>query len=1305
MVFAEHLPYTTNNKTLDLTSEEKAWLKNNPIITIGEAPTFEPLLIEQDNGRITGIIPDLYDEISHRTGLTFKYVSNNWQDTISTLKNKELDVIGVMNSGIAQSNKFISIKSPFNLYTTAFAKKNSGIILNQDEDIDGLRIVYTKDTLYVERYLKSFDGNLALIKANNALEAYKLVIDGKADIMVGLNIDSYTLTKNSILEIEPIYAFKNLKTNAVLAFNSESEMLKNIMAKAISTIDSKTLEMILTNWTWIPNKETRRLQLTREEENYLLTHPVLKVPNVATYPPFNFYENGKAVGYSIDYIKLIAKYMNVDIEFVSNKSWHEHMQDMKEKKLDIIPHLVVNEERKKYVDYTSFYHLEYFTGIAIKKDSKITSMKDLKGKRVGIGKSTWLYDYVKKNFPEVIIVPFSFKNQQIQHLASNRIDAYLGSIPTMNYFIQKHWISNLKTRKIDDLGMPTKVQLPMAVKKNNKVLLSILEKANAAISYNEIVELQDKWIKGSSHKTKYVSLSEEEKQYLENKKVLNVQNLTTFPPFNFNENGQAKGYSMDYMKLIGKYLNIKIAFIGGKTWNEYLPMLEDKTLDIIPHIAITEERKKFMEFTNFNHIQYTTGLAIQKDTNIKSIKDLENKSIAVVDKTFLQTYIKENFPKLNIIGMATTNRTLEAVSLGEADAALGSLPSLQYYKQKNWFSNVDIVKVEDLGLPKFMQLPMGVAKGNTLLKSILEKVNAAIPHNEIVKLKEKWMANSNEVNRLFLNNEELAYLNRKKVIKMCVLPNWLPFEQIDENGKHKGIGADIMKLVSKEINTTIELFPTKSWAQSLQNIRDRKCDILPVAMDIPSRRDAMNFTKPYVAEPFVIATKMDELFIKDSKAIGNRRVGIVKSYAFIEVLKARNPEVEIISVKNAKDGLERVRSGELFGYIDIMPAVGYTIQKYSMLDLKIAGRLEFDIKLSVASRNDEPQLNAIMQKVLNNISEEQIRTIVGRWIAIKVQESVDYSKLIYLTLFFLLLMLLVLYKNRSINIVNNKLLLANKQIKEQQEMVNKYVLLMNTDLEGVITNANEAYCNAIGYKKEELIGRTHKIMRHPTMSNEFFDEMWETITSNETWQGEIKNYTKNKEIKYFNMYIEPLFQDNKKIGYKSICEDITDKKRVEELSIRDKLTGLFNRLKLDEIMFMRVEEYKRYKTNFSLILLDLDNFKKVNDNYGHDLGDIVLQKVAKILKTSIRITDVAGRWGGEEFLVICENTNAANIKIVAEHIRTNIEKEAFPSVGQITVSLGVTQFKSDDSINSVFKRVDNALYTAKNTGKNKTIVD
>jgi len=801
-----------------------------------------------------------------------------------------------------------------------------------------------------------------------------------------------------------------------------------------------------------------------------------------------------------------------------------------------------------------------------------------------------------------------------------------------------------------------------------------------------------------------LELTQDEQNYLKTKKHLKVMSLKNFQPFNFRDKGEFLGYSVERMKLIGNILNKELIFVN-KPWATQLEMLKNKQLDIIPHIAVTEKRKKFVTYTNFTHLNFSTGFAINKNYDISTMKDFNGKKIAVVNKHYLHDYLTESFPNIQLLITSSTQEAVQAVADNRAFAVIDNIPTLNYFIQDRWHSNLKIDTVNDFGLPLEMNMPMGVSKGNELLKSILEKANSSISYQETLKLKRDWLNDGkNDKKKSTLTKDEFNYLKEKKKILMCVLPNALPFEQIDEKGKHKGISADIIEIISKFIDTPIELIPTKTWTESLSNIKDRKCDILPIAMDLPERKLNMDFTKSYITEPFVIVTKDTQLFIKDSKDLDNKKIGSVRSYAFASVLKAQNPLIDLVEVKNSKDGLKRVQSGELFGYIDTIPVIGYMIQKYSMLDLKIAGKLEFDINLAIASRNDEPILSSIMQKALDTISEDRKRTIIGKWISIKIAQEFDYTVLWQITGVFFLILILILYKNDAVRKVNKKLINANKEIAEQQNMVDKYVLILTTDLKGIITQVNEAYCKVIGFSKDEIIGNSHSMMKHPEMKKEFFKMMWKDIKSNKIWNGEIKNLTKNGKSVCFYVNIEPIFKNDKKIGYRSVSENITDKKKIEKLSITDQLTQLYNRHKLEESFMIEISRVKRYKDSLSMILLDIDHFKSVNDKYGHDIGDETLKSISQILTKSVRITDIVGRWGGEEFILIVPNTNLEQTKLLAEKIRKVVEVYSFKEIGHITVSLGISTFFIDDTKESLVKRADEALYRAKKNGRNRVEV-
>jgi len=159
--------------------------------------------------------------------------------------------------------------------------------------------------------------------------------------------------------------------------------------------------------------------------------------------------------------------------------------------------------------------------------------------------------------------------------------------------------------------------------------------------------------------------------------------------------------------------------------------------------------------------------------------------------------------------------------------------------------------------------------------------------------------------------------------------------------------------------------------------------------------------------------------------------------------------------------------------------------------------------------------------------------------------------------------------------------------------------------------------------------------------------------------------------------------------------------KVDVTAITDHLTGIYNRKWLNNYLKERFEQYRRYQTELSIMLLDIDRFKKINETYGHNVGDEVLVKVAQLIRESSRTTDAYGRWSGEEFLIVLPNTGLEGAEIKAKAIREAIADEVF-SIGQVTCSIGVTEITStEQQPHDLIKLADNALYEAKIVDRNR----
>lgn len=162
------------------------------------------------------------------------------------------------------------------------------------------------------------------------------------------------------------------------------------------------------------------------------------------------------------------------------------------------------------------------------------------------------------------------------------------------------------------------------------------------------------------------------------------------------------------------------------------------------------------------------------------------------------------------------------------------------------------------------------------------------------------------------------------------------------------------------------------------------------------------------------------------------------------------------------------------------------------------------------------------------------------------------------------------------------------------------------------------------------------------------------------------------------------------------------KDNLEYLVNYDGLTNIYNRRYFNEYLSKEIMRSERHQKHLSFIMFDIDHFKRVNDTYGHDVGDIVLKELSKLIQANIRKSDMLSRLGGEEFGILTPETKIEDAHLLSEKLRVIVECHTFKQVGQITISLGITQFRLGDNTDSIYKRADVALYTAKNLGRNRS---
>lgn len=278
-----------------------------------------------------------------------------------------------------------------------------------------------------------------------------------------------------------------------------------------------------------------------------------------------------------------------------------------------------------------------------------------------------------------------------------------------------------------------------------------------------------------------------------------------------------------------------------------------------------------------------------------------------------------------------------------------------------------------------------------------------------------------------------------------------------------------------------------------------------------------------------------------------------------------------------------------------------------------------------------------------------------------------------------------------------------------------------TDRQGLIVYVNPMFTAKTGYRLEELRGQTPRVLQSPQTPLLLHEDLWNIITAGRPWYGELCNRRKNGEEFWEAIAINGIKDDQGVIThFVGVWQDITQRKKDDDKSEEEKvllqkqsrtddLTGLYNRRHIFVELEREFERALRYKRPLSGMMVDIDDFKKINDHYGHLMGDRIVRTFAKILEDSVRTIDILGRYGGDEFLLILPETPLDEARYVAERIRKNVNSYRENVTGEfasLTVSIGLVEFdeacRKDKSL--FIEKIDNVLLKAKRAGKNQVVI-
>ncbi|MDZ7819679.1 MAG: transporter substrate-binding domain-containing protein [Aliarcobacter sp.] len=300
-----------------------------------------------------------------------------------------------------------------------------------------------------------------------------------------------------------------------------------------------------------------------------------------------------------------------------------------------------------------------------------------------------------------------------------------------------------------------------------------------------------------------LKLTNEELIFLQSNQPLRLHNEEYWPPYNFNEKGVPKGFVIDYMNLIASKLGIKVEYVSGYSWNQFMEMLKIDKIDAMINISKNKQREEFFEFTNVYHTAANAIYVKKGNEYLDSLEKLAGKTIVMPKGFFAQQLLEEHYPKIKQILVKDSLEALRLLSLGKADATIDKKNVLDYLiSTKNISEVVATNYVDDDRL--ISHISIAVSKNKPILKTILNKAQDSISEEELLGLKRKWFGTNDILNKKnYLTKEEKKYIGNKNIIKMCNITNLKPIEFYEDN-KFQGINIDLLNLIAKKLEIRFE---------------------------------------------------------------------------------------------------------------------------------------------------------------------------------------------------------------------------------------------------------------------------------------------------------------------------------------------------------------------------------------------------------------------------------------------------------------------------------------------------------------------
>ncbi len=723
---------------MDITPDEQAWLEKNKLLRVRIAQEMMPYQ-QFENTKASGISVEYIQHFANTFNLTIEYVTDGtWAEALKRIETRDgIDVLLKATHDPSRLEKML-FSRPYVSFPFALATHVSNPHTHLSQ-MQSCTIALAKSYVINEKLKRDYPQCHTRVYETN-LEALRAVNAHDADAYIGdIAITSLFIKR---------YALAHLKVNNFSQYPAEEQsvvtgkdwpefisLFNKLLASIPEALHVKIKRKYLPFMEEVGTSGVDSIELSPEEKAYLKKTLFINVSNELSWQPYDFNENGKAEGYSVAYIKLLAQKIGLHVNFISD-TWPNLFEKFQRKEIDVLhPIFATPQRRADFLLSDALFSMQLAL-IASSKRLDITSLDSLKGKTLGAGKGWASTQYVKEQYPWINVVEYETSQEMLEAIAFGLIDAGIDDVFTARYFIEKAILSNLHIVGELALEKLSDQNLYMAFQKESTLLHGLFNKALKSVHKDELSALNAQFARNISPKGSKDLFTLNEQVYLMHKQEIKMCIDPDWMPLEMNEGGKHVGIAADYIKVMEKTIGIPISVVQTRTWLESLAFARERKCDIFSLAMETPERKMYMNFTKPYMVIPLVLVSKLDKVFYSDIGAITDKPIGIAKGYAYGEILKVRYPQVSFVEVESEQEGLKKVQEGKLFGTIGTLATVAYQIQKEYFGSLKIVGKFD----EKWELGVGTRNDEPELYSIFEKAIGAISKQESQDILNKWVS-------------------------------------------------------------------------------------------------------------------------------------------------------------------------------------------------------------------------------------------------------------------------------------------------------------------------------------------------------------------------------------------------------------------------------------------------------------------------------------------------------------------------------------------------------------------------------------